>query len=267
MSYSQRGKSWVTYPKANPEAKLRLFCFHYAGGGAVSFRSWWDYLPSTVEVCPIELPGRSFRAQETPFTQIEPLIEALAPVVLPNLTKPFAFFGHSLGALVSFELARVLRKEYNRSPLHLFVSGHRAPQIPDRHPPIRALPNSEFLEVLRRYNGTPEAILENAELMELLLPTLRADFSVVETYSYKPEAPLDCPITVFGGLEDWKANALDLEPWREQTNSAFSLEMFPGDHFFIHSAQTLVLERLSQLLHQTVENPSQQLVQEMKPLY
>jgi len=253
MNHTLTSKSWVTYPKPNPEAKLRLFCFHYAGGAALSFRSWSNNLPSTVEVCPIELPGRSFRLRETPFTDIEPLIEALAPVVLPNLTKPFAFFGHSLGALVSFELARLLRKDYNQNPLHLFVSGYRAPQLPDRHPPIRALPDAQFLQELRRYNGTPEAVLENAELMELLLPTLRADFSVVETYSYNPETPLDCPITAFGGLEDWKANALDLEPWREQTNSDFSVEMFPGDHFFIHSAESIVLERLWQLLYPQVQ--------------
>lgn len=267
MYHPPNANSWVKYPKPNPEAKLRLFCFHYAGGAALSFRSWWDYLPSTVELCAIELPGRSFRPQETPFTHIEPLIQALAPAILPNLSKPFAFFGHSMGAFVSFELARLLSKEYNQSPLHLFVSGQRAPQLPDRHPPIRALPDAEFLKELRRYNGTPEAILENAELMELLLPTLRADFSVVETYSYTPELPLDCPITAFGGLEDWKANALDLEPWGEQTNSAFSLEMFPGDHFFLHSAQSLLLERLSQLLDRIVQIPSGVLLTEIKPLH
>ncbi|MFB2836755.1 thioesterase II family protein [Floridanema evergladense] len=244
--------NWVTYPKPNPEAKIRLFCFHYAGGGAVAFRSWSDYLPSTVEVCPIEFPGRSYRLRETPFTHIEPLLQSLTPIILPHLNKPFAFFGHSMGALVSFELTRLLRKEYHLNPLHLFVSAHRAPQIPDRYPPIYALPEAEFIKELRRYNGTPEAILENAELMELLLPTLRADFSVVGTYTYKPESPLECPITAFGGLEDWKANAQDLEPWREQTNSAFSREMFPGDHFFLQSAQSLLLERLSQLLNQTI---------------
>jgi len=240
--------SWVTYPKPNPEAKLRLFCFHYAGGGAAIFRSWSDSLPSTVEVCPIELPGRSSRLRETPFTKMEPLIKALGQAIFPHLTKPFAFFGHSMGGLVSFELARLLRQEYNQSPLHLFVSGYRAPQIPDRAPQIHALPESELIKELRRYNGTPEAVLENAELMELLLPTLRADFSVVETYSYRDAPPLDCPITAFGGLEDLKPNTLELEAWREQTNSAFSVEMFPGDHFFLHSAQSLVLERLGKSL-------------------
>ncbi|MCL1471393.1 thioesterase II family protein [Argonema antarcticum] len=248
MNTTLTANSWITKLKPNPQAKLRLFCFHYAGGGALSFRSWTDSLPSCIEVCPIELPGRGFRLLETPFTEIEPVIETLTLTILSSLNKPFAFFGHSMGALVSFELARRLRKEYNQSPVHLFMSGHRAPQIPDRDPPIHALPEPEFLRQLCRYNGTPKAVLENAELMELLLPTLRADFAVVETYVYSQESPLDCPIAVFGGLEDWKVGVEELEAWRKQTNAAFSLEMFPGDHFFLHSAQTLLLQSLSQLL-------------------
>ncbi|MCW6050908.1 thioesterase II family protein [Lyngbya sp. CCAP 1446/10] len=252
MNATRTANSWITYPKPNPEAKLRLFCFHYAGGGALSFRAFPGNLPPDVEVCPIELPGRGFRLLETPFTEIEPVIEALCLKILSSLTKPFAFFGHSMGALVSFELARLLRQEYNQSPLHLFVSAHRAPQVPDRDPPIHALPEAEFLRQLCRYNGTPKAVLENAELMELLLPTLRADFAVVENYAYSQEPPLDCPIAAFGGLQDWKVGAEELEAWRKQTNSAFSLEMFPGDHFFLHSDQTLLLQRLSQLLNQIV---------------
>lgn len=241
--------SWLTCLRPKPQAKLRLFCFHYAGGGALSFRSWSDSLPPTVEVCAIELPGRGTRLMEPPFTQLEPLIQELTPVLLPYLNKPFAFFGHSMGALVSFELARILRKKYDLSPVHLFVSGRRAPQVPDPDPPIHTLPEHEFLDELRRYNGTPESVLENAELMQLFLPTLRADFAVLETYVYTPEPLLDCPITAFGGLEDWKASCDDLEAWREQTNAEFSLQMFPGDHFFIHSAQPLLLQLLSRRLH------------------
>jgi medium-chain acyl-[acyl-carrier-protein] hydrolase len=190
---------------------------------------------------------------EPPFTQLEPLIQELTPVLLPCLDKPFAFFGHSMGALVSFELARILRKKYDLSPVHLFVSGRRTPQVPDPDPPIHTLPEPEFLDELRRYNGTPESVLENAELMQLFLPTLRADFAVLETYVYTPEPLLNCPITAFGGLEDWKASCEDLEAWREQTNADFSLQMFPGDHFFVHSAQPLLLQALSRALHHYCE--------------
>jgi len=242
--------NWVTCPKPHPQAKLRLFCFHYAGGRASVFRTWSDSLPQSVEVCAIELPGRGMRLRESPFTQLEPLVQHLPSALLPFLDKPFAFFGHSMGGLVSFELTRLLRREYGVSPVHLFVSGQRAPQVPDPEPPIHTLPESEFLEELRRFNGTPEAVLENAELMQLLFPTLRADFAVLETYAYTPEIPLDCPITAFGGLQDPEANCDELEAWREQTNAFFVLEMFPGDHFFLHSAEPLLLQCLSQKLHQ-----------------
>ena len=253
---------WVSCFKPNPQAKLRLFCFHYAGGGASVFRTWSDSLPESVEVCAIELPGRGMRLRESPFTQLEPLVQHLASTLLPYLDKPFAFFGHSMGGLVSFELTRLLRTEYGVSPVHLFVSGHRAPQVPDPDPPIHTLPESEFLQELRRFNGTPEAVLKNAELMQLLLPTLRADFAVIETYAYTPETPLDCPITAFGGLQDREASCNELEAWREQTNASFVLKMFPGDHFFLHSAGSLLLQDLHQKLHQIVEDVGSEVYQQ-----
>lgn len=242
--------SWINCPKTNPQAKLRLFCFHYAGGGALSFRSWVDQLPSAVEVCLIELPGRGLRMMEPPFTQFELLIPALEKALLPSLNKPFVFFGHSMGALVSFELARRLHTTHNLIPLHLYVSGYRAPQIPDPDPPIHDLCEPAFLNELRRYNGTPEEVLNNSELMQLLLPALRADFAVLENYVYAPFPSLDCPITAFGGLQDWKASYEELVAWQEQTSTTFSLKMFPGDHFFIYSSESLLLQYLSQELHQ-----------------
>lgn len=185
-----------------------------------------------------------------PFTRLSPLVQAIAHALLPHLDKRFAFFGHSMGGLISFELARLLRRDYGLSPVHLFVSGCSAPQIPDSDPPIHALPEPAFLEELFRLNGTPEAVLENAELMQLLLPTLRADFAVLETYVYAPEPPLNCPITAFGGLQDREVSCDCLEAWREQTNATFSLQVFSGDHFFLHSAQPLLLQVLFQELHQ-----------------
>jgi medium-chain acyl-[acyl-carrier-protein] hydrolase len=153
-----------------------------------------------------------------------------------------------MGGLVSFELARLLRRDYNLIPVHLFVSARRAPHIPAPDPPIHVLPEPAFLEELRRLNGTPDAVLENAELMQLLLPALQSDFAVLETYVYAPESPLDCPITAFGGLQDREVICDYLEGWREQTNATFSLKMLPGDHFFLHSAQSLLLQSLSREL-------------------
>lgn len=245
--------AWVICPKPNPQASLRLFCLPYAGGGSQIYRTWAHSLPASVEVCPIELPGRGTRIMETPFCQLEPLIETLASVLLPYLDKPFAFFGHSMGALLSFELIRRLRRNDNLLPLHLFVSGRHAPQIPDSNSPIHALPEPAFLEELRRYNGTPQAVLENAELMQLLLPILRADFAAIETYVYTSEPPLACPITAIGGLQDPEASCEELEAWHKQTSAAFSLQMFPGDHFFLHSAQPQLLQFLSQELDKLAE--------------
>ena len=246
MATARTIHSWVTSLQPNPQACLRLFCFPYAGGSSLIFRTWSHSLPTTVEVCPIELPGRGTQMKLPAFTQLQPLVQALAPVLIPHLDKPFAFFGHSMGALVCFELARLLRKEYGIIPTHLFVSARLAPQIANLKPPVHVLPDFEFKEELRRLNGTPEAVLQNAELMELLVPILRADFAVLETYVYSAEPPLNCPISAYGGLEDQEVSYDELEAWQNQTNAAFSLEMFTGNHFFLHSAQSLLLESLAQ---------------------
>jgi medium-chain acyl-[acyl-carrier-protein] hydrolase len=243
-------KSWVKFFKPNTQASLRLFCFSYAGGGALSFRSWVDSLPQTIEVCAVDLPGRGTQIKLPPFTKVEPLLEAIASALIPHLDRPFAFFGHSMGGLLSFELTRLLRRKYARSPAHLFISGRPAPQRSLKKPPIHALPELSFLEELRRLQGTPEEVLANTELMQLLLPILRADFEVLETYLYSNESPLNCPITVFGGWRDREVDRDELEAWREQTRTTFSLYMLPGDHFFIHSAQTLLLEKITEQLTQ-----------------
>jgi medium-chain acyl-[acyl-carrier-protein] hydrolase len=240
--------SWIIFRKPNPQARLRLFCFPYAGTGASIFRTWSDGLPSDVEVCPVQFPGRGTRLMETPFTQLSPLVQALAQAMVPLLDKPFVFFGHSLGALVGFELARQLRRQSGVQPVRLFVSADRAPQIPHRDRPIHALPEREFLHELRRMNGIHGKVLEDVELMQIMLPVLRADFAVYETYVYSTEPPLDCPISTFGGLQDHRVNRGDLEAWRDQTSGPFSLRMFTGDHFFLNTTQPRLLQVLSQEL-------------------
>ncbi|MEH2290153.1 thioesterase II family protein [Nostoc sp.] len=253
MTTTPTFNSWVICPKPNPQASVRLFCLPYSGGSSLIFRTWSQGLPTTVEVCSIELPGRGTQIRTPLFSQLEPLVGAIAPALLPYLNKPFVLFGHSMGAIVSFELARLLRKHYNIEPLHVFVSARRAPQIPNPDRLIHALSEPAFKEELRRLNGTPEAVLENAELMQLLIPILRADFAVLETYVYTTEPPLNCPITAFGGLQDREVNCDQLQAWREQTNAGFSLQMFRGDHFFLHSAQSLLLQSLSQELRQITD--------------
>ena len=241
--------SWIAYRKPRPQARLRLFYFPYAGGDALIYRTWADGLPADVEVCPIQLPGRGTRLMEPLFTQLSPLLQALAQALLPLLDKPFAFFGHSLGGLVSFELARQLRRQYGVQPIRLFVSEGHAPQFPHRGLPVHTLPEGDFLTELRRLNGTPRAMLEHEELMQIALPVLRAAFAIYETCVYATELPLNCSISAFGGLRDRTVSQSDLEAWREQTHGSFSLQMFPGDHFFLHTTQPLLLRVLSQELH------------------
>jgi surfactin synthase thioesterase subunit len=248
MTVASALDSWITCHKPIPQARLRLFCFPYAGGGVSIFRAWSDGLPADVEVCPVQLPGRGTRLMEPPFTRLSPLIQALAEALFPLLDKPFAFFGHSLGALVSFELARQLRRQYAVQPVRLFISADRAPQIPNRDPPIHSLPEGEFLVELRRLNGTPREVLEDEELRQIMLPLLRADFAVYETYGYSTEPPLNCPISAFGGLQDHRVSRGDLEAWRDQTSVSVSLRMFPGDHFFLNTTQASLLGALSQEL-------------------
>jgi medium-chain acyl-[acyl-carrier-protein] hydrolase len=212
------------------------------------FRDWSDGLPADVEVCPIQLPGRGTRLMEPPYSRLSLLVEALIQALLPLLDKPFALFGHSLGSLVSFELARQIWVSHQVRPVRLFVSAGPAPQIPRRNSPIHDLPEKEFMAELRRLNGIPAELLSNKELMDIVLPSLRADFALFESYRYLSGPPLNCPISTFGGLSDNRVNHDDLEAWRDQTTLSFTIRMFPGDHFFLKSTQPLLLRALAQEL-------------------
>lgn len=246
---------WLLRPGPNPRAALRLFCFPYAGGSANIFHSWPQGLPASVEVCAVQLPGRGSRLLETPFTNLNQLVRAAAEALLPHLSEPFALFGHSMGARICFEFTRHLEKEHGIKPTHLFVSGCRAPQIPDTEPPIYDLPEPEFLEELRELSGTPQEVLDHPELMQLMLPLLRADFEVAQTYSCPSvDEPLDRPVTVFGGLQDEDITREHLEAWRALTSGPFSLYMFPGDHFFINTSRSLLLRRLAVELAQDISD-------------
>lgn len=217
------------------------------------FWNWADHLPKEVEVHLAQLPGRGPRMMEAPYTQMLPLVQTIARAILPFTDKPFALFGHSMGAIISFELARLLYGERRLEPVHLFASGCRAPQMRTTDYLTYDWPEAEFIEDLRRLNGTPQEVLEHPELMELILPLLRADFEMIQTYAYAAGQPLNCPITAFGGLQDHEVRREHLEGWREQTTAAFTFRLFPGDHFFIHSSQSLILRALAQDLYHLLQ--------------
>jgi len=243
---SPSNERWLAYREVNPRARVRMFCFPYAGGGASAYRGWAGPLPPDVEVCPVQLPGREGRLRETPFDRPEPLVQALADGLQPYMQGlPFVFFGHSMGAMLSFELARELRRRGQPLPLHLFVSGRSAPQIVDDEEPIHALPEAEFIDKIRELNGTPEEVLQHMELMRLLIPVLRADFAVNETYVYTEQEPFGFGISAFGGLGDKEVTREEVAAWKEHTTGRFRLRMLPGDHFFIHGNRDMVLEALA----------------------
>jgi medium-chain acyl-[acyl-carrier-protein] hydrolase len=201
-------------------------------------------MPPEIEIWAAQLPGRENRISEQPFTHLLSLVETLSPAFLPYINQPFAFFGHSMGALLSFEVARFLQQGNHPLPIQLFVSGCRAPQLLRRDEMFHQLPAEAFIAKIRDLTGTPEAVLNNAELMEWVLPVLRADFAMVETYTYQASHPLACGITALAGLEDERASPEEVAAWQEQTRHTFKSYTFPGDHFFLHSVQEWVLQAI-----------------------
>jgi surfactin synthase thioesterase subunit len=222
--------------------RFRLFCFSNAGGSAAPYLAWQAALPSTIEVCPVQLPGRGPRLAEPPIRSFPQLVEALASLVASESDLPFAFFGHSLGGLLAFELARHCRRHHLPMPEHLFASASNAPQCRRTGRRLHQLDDAALIDALKGYNGTPPAALADRELMELLLPAIRADFALVETYEYRQDLPLDIPITVLAGMGDKHVDSTRLCRWQEETSEDCNLRWFEGDHFFIHAQQRAVLD-------------------------
>jgi medium-chain acyl-[acyl-carrier-protein] hydrolase len=208
------------------------------------FRTWPQHLPDFVEVSAIELPGHGRRIQEIPYSHLRSLVVELADSILPDLDRPYALFGQSLGAIVCFELARELRSRSIPTPIHMCVSGAKAPHLLTVETSIHLLPDLGLIEHMRRLGGTPDSVLENEELVTALLPAFRADYKALETYIYSEGTPFEFPVLVLGGAQDYQVDRTSLQAWSNYTNAGFRLEMFPGDHFFIHKAQKQILQIL-----------------------
>jgi medium-chain acyl-[acyl-carrier-protein] hydrolase len=238
-------RTWVNLYKPKAVARFRLIGFPYAGCGASIFSSWGDLLPPDVELVPVQLPGRENRLQETPFADIFLLVETLAAALRPYTDLPFAFFGHSMGALIAYELARYWQRNGDTTPLRVMVSGLRAPHLPSRFPPLHGLPDDTLArELHQRYGGIPAVIMNDPELLRLFLPILRADITIVETYAYRAAEPLNCPLSVFGGQQDTVVSELELAAWSIHTRGTCSLRMFPGNHFFVQSSRLPLLRAI-----------------------
>lgn len=238
----------------DPErVRMRLFCFHYAGATASIFRSWRGALPDAVELVAVQLPGREYRLGEPLLTDMREIVGELIETLPGLLDKPFLFFGHSMGALVGFDLIRLLRARGWRQPEMLIASGRNAPQYRWRDAGIQRLPDAEFIAAVRDYNGTPEALLAEESLRDLWLPRLRADLTVSGMYEYVEQHPLACPILVMFGDDDGLVHDAGLRGWLDHTTGEVRFLRYPGDHFFLHSAEPLVLEKLNAELHQQLD--------------
>ncbi len=246
MSKPESADPWILRPRPRPAARLRLLCIPHAGGGASAFRGWADLFPESIEVCPVQLPGREQRIREAPFDRLEPLVEALAGAVLRRAEVPFAIFGHSNGALIGYELARLLRRRGERGPVHLVASGRRAPHVPPPPPLTMGLPDDQFLDELARLGGMPAEVREHPELREMLLPVLRADVALHETYEYQDEPPLEIPITGYAGMDDPRAPPDTVAEWAVHTSREFALRTWPGGHFYLAAERDRVIRQVVQ---------------------
>lgn len=233
---------WLAFAKLSTDSRVNVFCLPFAGGGASFYRAWLPFTPR-IALCPLQPPGREERFVEKPFDSMEPLVRAATDAILPHLTHPFALFGHSLGAMISFEIVNALRERGAPLPVHLFVSGAPAPHLASMIPSIYDLPEEQFVEAVKRYGGIPDEVLNSRELLELLIPRLRADLRISGTYTYVERPPLTMPITAFAGLDDDIVTPALVDPWREHTTAAFQRELYPGGHFFIaEHARDIVLK-------------------------
>lgn len=243
MTTSERQTTtlWFAGRSPSPTAHFRVFCFPYAGLGTSVFRRWTGALGDGVDFCPVQLPGRESRMREEPFRRMDVLIDAAEDALEPYLDVPFAIFGHSLGALIAFELAR----RFGAHPMlrRLFVSARRAPHLNDPSPDIAHLPDQEFIdEVQRRYGGIPAAVLQCQDLLDLLLRHLRADFELLETFEFCGGSPLPCPISIFGGRRDTTIAEPELRAWQVHTAAGVRLRMFDDGHLYLQEQRDALIE-------------------------
>ncbi len=237
---------WLAYHRPLPQARLRLFVFHHAGGAASAFRPWAARLqPYEIELCPVQLPGREARINEQPYRDLKPLVEQLGKVLTPYTDLPFALLGHSMGGLIAFYLAQHFQQRA-RHPQRLIVSAATPPRGGQPQAPIHQLPDGAFLAEVGRFNGLPAELLQNRELLALHLPTLRADFALCERASALHAAVLHCPLSVYTGLHDHTMGEQVVEQWRQQTIGPVRVRKFPGDHFFLFKQPALVTRALVQ---------------------
>lgn len=224
---------WFPYNHSTNSSNLRLFCFGHSGSAASIFRNWQPQFSPCIEIWPLQLPGRETSFSEPLITSLNVLIDKLYPNILPLMEAPFAMFGHSLGALIAFELARKIENSPVKANLRkLFVSACSAPSVLTNESSIHSLPDEAFLETLIHYGAMHPQLLENKDALKVLLPRIRADFSVFETYRYSPVPPLETPIVALAGQHDTVICEENITAWKNHAKESFSFYSFSGGHFY-----------------------------------
>ncbi|ACY16816.1 thioesterase II family protein [Haliangium ochraceum] len=238
---------WFPYLQPLPAPRHRLFCFHHAGGSASSFRTWGAALKSRgVEVWAVQLPGRENRWREPRIERMDVAVRACVDALKPHLDQPFSLLGHSMGARLAFAVTRELESRALPPPAHVMVTGSRPPQAPSRAQ--SDLSDAGLLATLRRLGGTPKAVLEHPELLEMVLPLLRADLRILASFEAHPDAPISVPLHAFGGEGDEEVPRELLADWGAYSSQASEPVLLPGGHFFVYDAANDMPGRVAEIL-------------------
>lgn len=238
-------KAWLRHEPS--DAAVRLICLPHAGAGAASFNRWLGLFPPAIAAVRVQLPGREDVAAEPPLRRVRDAVDALLPQITRLIDTRVALYGHSMGALVAFELARALSAA-GTPPVHLFISGRRAPHRPASKAPIHHLPDDAFVAALEEMGGTGGTASRNPAFLRYALRLIKADLELCEEYTYRPEPKLHCPITAFYGTEDPVVDVDEVEAWKGQTNATFAIHAFPGDHFFHQCHRVSIAANIAEAL-------------------
>ncbi|KQN69156.1 hypothetical protein ASF04_16560 [Duganella sp. Leaf61] len=240
---------WFIKLQHTPKARIRVFFFHYAGGGASIFRGWERHFSREVDVFAVQSPGRENRYSAPPIASLERKVALLHEEIAPYLDLPCIFVGHSMGAMLAFELARAIEAGGIDRPAHVVLSAARAPHLPRIKPLMGGLSHDEFIEQVKMFSRTPDEILDNREIMEVFMPMLRADFTLSESRVFQPEPRLQAPATVFSGVDDDAVPIADAEAWDRLLAQGADYLAFDGGHFFIHSEQARFVAAVQAIVH------------------
>ncbi|WP_439542279.1 thioesterase II family protein [Hyphomicrobium sp.] len=239
-----------------PSARLTLYCIPHAGRGASLFFPWRAVMPGWIELRAVQLPGREGRRTEQPIPRIATIADCLAREILRLTDRPYAFFGHSMGALIAFETARNLRRLGAPAPRALLLSGRRAPAVPEQDTPIHTLSDADFVDAMcARYNGIPQIILEQPDMMRMLLPIMRADIEAIETYTYRHEPPLAAPFFIYGGRDDPQMTPDNIAGWLPLTEQPHAPKLFSGGHFYLQDERDALIGALAADLSAIAASP------------